>query len=126
MDYVLVRIQSSIYLTARNRMETLKKTIVRYGKEKREGRFTNLVMLEDETYFIDKELCAFFKVTLSNRYRFLPMDPELMESYLKLDPVAREEFARKHFSVRRSFPPLVDILLIVGILVVLAYVLFWP
>jgi hypothetical protein len=34
MDYVLVRIQSSIYLTARNRMETLKKTIVRYGKEK--------------------------------------------------------------------------------------------
>ena len=126
MEYVLVRFQSSIYLTSRERMETIQRTVTRYGRKKREGRFTHLAELGDETYFVDRELCTFFSVPLSNRRRFLPMDPDLMKAYLDLDPVKREEFAKEHFSVRRIFPPLVEILLIAGILLVLGYVLFCP
>jgi len=123
MEYVLVRFQSAIYLTSRPQMETLGKTIARYGKDKRDGRFTQLVVLDEQTGFIDKELCVFLSATLLDRRKYLPMNPELMEAYLSLDDIAKETFAREHFSDKRSRFPFVDIFLVLAIVAVLVYVL---
>ncbi len=100
MEWKLVRLSGKVWLVEKDKAEGMGKVAGELGSPKKRGRYTNLLAIDGEDWFLDAELLGTLEeMTLGA----VPLGGEQVAEFLALDKQGQDERAKRLLS-RRNDP----------------------
>lgn len=120
MEWKLVRLSTKVWLVEKAKAEGMAKVAEKLGSSKKQGRYTNLLAIDANTWFLDAELLGTLEeMTLGSA----PLSAAQVAKFLSLDKQGQDEQAKRLLSKRNDPWRYIDVVLTLSLVTLVGFLL---